>query len=156
MSIPKVSYRAWGNYDPDVASHEAAVAATPNGPGESLTVQSMADDADINILMKRYGITGHFPENPRVPVYGDFEGISDYQSALEAVKRADEMFMEYPAELRARFNNNPQAFLDFCGNPANIEDMRKLGLMKDVAPVVTAPVPPVAPAVVPAVTPSVK
>lgn len=119
-----MEFRSPFGYDTKAASDETAI-----GPGgDSLTVQSMSEDADLNVLMRRYGVTGKFPDNRRVPQFGDFSGISDYQSALNAVLDAQEKFMEYPAELRARFSNSPQSFLEFCENPNNLEEMRKLGL----------------------------
>lgn len=109
------------NYDVTEASDATAIA--PGGP--SLTVQSMTDDADLNVLMKRFGVTGQLPENPRLPSYGDFFHISDYRSALEAVHTSYSDFMEFPADVRAQFENNPQLFLDFVENPGNIEQVKK-------------------------------
>jgi hypothetical protein len=107
-----IFYRSPGNYDVTEASDEAGVATV----GESMTVQAMAEDADLNVLMRRFGITGKFPENVRVPSYGDFSHITDYRSAIDAVRAADVLFMEYPAEFRARFDNNPQILLEFAAN----------------------------------------
>lgn len=110
------------NYDLMAASDEAAIA--PGGP--SLTVQSMAADADINVIMDRFGITGKLPENPgRVPSYGDFTGITNFKDALDAVDSALQQFMLFPASIRAQFENSPQNFLDFAENPANIEQLKK-------------------------------
>lgn len=116
------------NYDLDQASNEAAIPAGMQG--DSLTVQSMTEDSDLNVLMKRYGITGKFPESPIVPSYGDFSEVTDFRSALEAVESGRSAFMQYPAEFRARFDNNPQLFLEFCSNEANRPHMEALGLLK--------------------------
>jgi phage internal scaffolding protein len=121
-----MTLRDAGNYDRKAESDRTAI--PPGGP--SLTVQSQSEDADINVLMKRFGVTGHFPENPRVPSYGDFSHITDFRSALLAIRAAEEAFAEYPADFRARFENNPQNFLMFCEDPANIDAMRQLGLLK--------------------------
>lgn len=98
--------------------------------GESMTVQAMAEDADLNVLMHRYGVTGKMPENPLVPVYGDYSGVRDYRTAWEACRKAEAAFMEFPAQVRARFDNDPQIFLDFCGNPANLPALREMGLAR--------------------------
>lgn len=95
---------------------------------ESLTVQSQKDDADINVLLKRFGITGVLPQNVRPPVYADFDAIIDYKSAMDAISAARDSFMAMPADVRDRFKNDPQEFVEFCSNPANLEEMRKLGL----------------------------
>lgn len=112
------------NYDLVQASTDTAV--HPGGP--SLTVQSQAEDADINVMMKRFGVTGQFPINPKTPLYGDFSDVTDFASALNAVQAAEHAFLEYPADFRARFENNPQLFLEFCENPANRDEIKKLGL----------------------------
>lgn len=105
---------------------------------ESLTVQADLEDADINTIVARFHITGGMPQNPRVPVADDFTDIFDFQTAMNAVALAEEMFMEYPAELRARFQNNPQLFAEFCLDENNLDEMVKLGLAKPK--VVDAPI----------------
>lgn len=122
MKIP--FFRSPYNYDRDEVS-KACVIVTDE---PSLTVQSQAEDADINVMMKRFGVTGRMPENVRIPTYGDFTGVGDYQTALAAVMLAEDSFMTMPAETRARFMNDPQRFLDFCADPANVQDMVKMGL----------------------------
>lgn len=114
------------NYDVKKASDEAATIPV----GESLTVQSQTEDTDINVLMMRQGITGVWPTNPRLPEYGDFTEVRDFRSALEAVRAGAEAFNAYPAHFRARFQNDPQLFLEFCQDPANIPEMKSLGMFK--------------------------
>jgi len=106
----------------------------PEHYGESMTIQAQAEDADINVLMRRYGITGKMPDNPRIPMYGDFLEVRDYRTALEAIRQADADFMEIPAEIRARFDNDPQRFLEFCSDEANRDELSKLGLLKPAPP----------------------
>lgn len=142
MAVNKVFYRNPHNYDLVEASNETALDQRGQ---ESLTVQDPDGETDINTIVSRFGLTGKFPENPRVPGYGDFTHITDYASALAAVNQAQEGFMEYPAELRARFENNPQLFLEFCSQEENREEMRKLGLLNQVE-VPTPPTPPEPPA----------
>lgn len=110
----------------DQAEISAAVSLRTNTVGDSMTVQSQAEDADINNIMRKYGLTGRLPENPRVPTYGDFEGITDYRSAIEAVRRADEAFMEIPAEKRALFDNDPQKLLEFASDARYTERLQEI------------------------------
>lgn len=124
-------FRGAYNYDLAAASAESAI----ESGGASLTVQSMAEDADINVIVKRFGLTGRLPEDPRVPTYGDFTGISSYRDALEVVMAADSAFMEFPADVRARFGNDPQLLMDFVGDDTNVDEARKLGLLKPTAEV---------------------
>ena len=74
--------------------------------------------------MKKYEKTGQLPpSNPRKPMYGDFTGVSDYQTALHSVKAAEGAFMALPADIRKKFENNPQKYIDFCSNPDNLEEI---------------------------------
>ncbi|QCQ85030.1 internal scaffolding protein [Blackfly microvirus SF02] len=96
--------------------------------GKSLTVQADADDADINTIVRRFGLTGVMPQGLVPPTYADFDEVFDFHSAQIAVARASEMFMAMPADIRNRFMNDPQVFLDYAENPANIDGLRELGL----------------------------
>lgn len=126
MKVP--FFRSPYNYDTAAASQEAAELVGDYGP--SLTVAEHAIDADINVIMKRFGVTGKMPENVRLPQYGDFTQVGDYRSALEAVRSAQEAFMEIPADIRARFDNDPQNLLTFAADPANVPKLVELGLGK--------------------------
>lgn len=125
-----VVYRRPNQYDVRAASDEAAI--PPGGHGESLTVQAHAEDADINVMMRRFGVTGRLPENVRVPQYADFSEVSDFRSALHSVMEAQDNFMQLDAAVRQRFSNDPQLFLDFCSDPANLPELRKMGLAKEI------------------------
>ena len=63
-----------------------------------------------------------------MPQYVDFEGVFDYQTAMNTIRAADENFMRLDAKVRARFNNSPQEFLEFFANPDNTEEAIRLGL----------------------------
>ena len=101
----------------------------------SLAQQSFKDDADINVLLERFKVTGMMPQGIVLPQYGDFTGVTDYQSAANALLRANDEFMKLPANLRARFENSPQKFLEFCSVKENLPELRKLGLAPAEAPV---------------------
>lgn len=94
----------------------------------SLTQQQFAEEADINTIVNRFLKTGVLPTPNTFPQYVDFEGIFDYQSAMNLVRAADESFMRMDAKVRARFNNSPQEFLDFFANPENTQEAIRLGL----------------------------
>lgn len=94
----------------------------------SLTVQSQAEEADINVIVRRFGVTGVLPEGVRAPVYQDFLHVFDFQSAMNAVRGAQESFDKMPADVRKRFANDTQQFVVFCSDPGNIDELRKLGL----------------------------
>lgn len=119
------------NYDLDLASDEATIPA--HLQGESLTIQSQSLDTDINEIMRRQGIGPQFPQNGRVPQYGDFTGISDFRSALEAVRNGFAAFAAYPPEFRSRFQNDPQLFLEWAESPSSHDELVKLGMRKALA-----------------------
>lgn len=120
-----VFVRSEYNYDRDKASDESGLRCEDL----SLTKQSFAEECDINTIVRRFGVTGELPSNVVMPTYQDFEGVFDFQTAMNAIVKANESFMLMPAEVRARFNNDPALFVDFCSNDDNIDEAVKLGLI---------------------------
>lgn len=119
------------NYDVDAVSRETGLlCADP-----TLAQQQFAEEANINTIVERFGLTGELPTNVRVPVSGDFTDITDYQTALNMVLDAEAAFMELPANVRARFENDPQKLQDFVEDASNLDEARRLGIA------VPAPVP---------------
>ena len=101
------------HFDPDFS---------PDGgitfPERSQTQQQFLQECDINYIVKQNQATGLISHvNPITPKWGDFGDSTDYQSALNYLKEANEAFMSYPADLRARFNNDPGQLLDFVTDP---------------------------------------
>lgn len=93
------------------------------------TQQEFAKDCDINEIVRRFGLTGQLPDQLRLPEYGDFAGVGDFATAMQAVRNAEEGFMELPAELRARFANDPQRLMEFLADAGNRDEAVKLGLV---------------------------
>lgn len=131
-------FRTGFNSDNDADSLATALSPT----GLSLTVQEQAEDADINTIVRRFGLTGQLPENVAIPRTGDFTTITDYHGAMNIVAAADSAFMEMPANVRARFDNDPGKFLDFCYDPKNRDEALSLGLLRDDLPPSPLNVPP--------------
>ena len=73
----------------------------------SRAVQSQKEEADINTIVRNFGLTGVLPVGVRVPQYGDFTGTGDYRDCVEAVRAAQESFDKLPATLRAELDNDP-------------------------------------------------
>lgn len=118
--------------------------------GPSITEKHQAEDQDIHTILKRFGVTGgpHLTLDPREPFYGDFSEAGDLQRQFERVTEAFEAFHELPAELRARFENDPVMLLEFMEDPANIAEGVQIGLYDESA-LRRAPTPeeaPIAPA----------
>lgn len=96
---------------------------------ESLAQQHFKEECDINEIARRFGLTGEMPQNVKVPVSGDFTGVVDFQTALNAVREAQDGFMSMPAEVRARFANDPQRLMEFLADDRNRDEAVKLGLV---------------------------
>lgn len=104
----------------------------------SLTQQQFAEDADINVMMTRFGVTGQMPSSLRMPTFGDFTGVGDYRAAMDMVVRAQNEFMTLPPDMRARFGNDPHQLISFLEDPNNAEEARKLGLLNPAPAVPSA------------------
>lgn len=110
-------------------------------PGDDFTVQSFKDDADINIMLERFGV-GAVVAMPRpIPEYGDFSDVGDYQDAMNRMVEAREAFDAVPARIRERFSNDPSRLLNFLHDESNRDEAVRLGLIPKPAP----PVGPVGP-----------
>jgi len=113
------------NYDTLAASNESGLRCED----ATRTQQHFKDETDINNILRQFNITGQLPTKAISPRYGDFTGIGDYHSALNQVIAAEGEFMTLPAQLRARFDNDPQELIEFLNNPENKDEAIKLGLV---------------------------
>lgn len=109
----------------------------------SMTRQSEAEGADINVIMKRYEKTGLLPQVTQEALFLDVSEMPDYRTALGLVAEVDRVFRELPAEKRALFRNDTAEFMDFASDPANRGRMVELGLLPapEVPPVVAEAAP---------------
>ena len=138
-----ILWRTGYNYDRDAASDESGVDCSKD---KGMTQQSFAEEVDINTIVKRFGITGEMPLQYDTPKYGDFEGVFDFQSAMNAVRDAAERFMELPASVRAKFQNDPQQLVEFVADEKNREEAIRIGLIDAKTPVASLAAPVAAPA----------
>lgn len=106
--------------------------------GHSLTSQAMTDEVDINKIMARIQKGQVVMASDGQPFYGDVSEYGGLQEAIMKVQEADDLFMQYPAELREKFDNDPINFVAFLENPDNYDEALKMGLVNP-KPVVDAP-----------------
>lgn len=93
----------------------------------------MQKECDVNEIMRKFQVTGTIEHvNKHGAEYGFAEAI-EYQEAIELTRRADEMFAELPSSVRKKFDNKPEAFLDFVQKEENLEEMEGMGLLTDEA-----------------------
>lgn len=131
------------NYDMNAASDESGLKCED----PTRTQQNFKDDADINVIVERFGLTGQLPENVNIPLTGDYvDTVNDYQSAMNIAIKAQEEFMKLPAKIRARFHNDPQELMTFVEDKANLEEARALGILKPAPTPAPTPAPEAPPA----------
>lgn len=109
---------------------------SPSG-GVSLTDPQFVDECDVNKILKRFGATGELPRVSRSVVSGDFSDVGDFQSCLERINRAKDEFLSLPSDIRARFGNDPEAYVGFVLDPTNQDECIRLGLREKASVIET-------------------
>lgn len=127
--------RAYGDYDAVEASNSSGLGSFD----PSQTVQSEKEDADLNVLIERFGVGELVASNVPMPSLSDYSEVLDFSSAMQAIVKGRESFAAMPAKVRARFLNDPQLFLEFCENADNRAEAIALGLVEKKAEPVKAP-----------------
>lgn len=127
--MKNVKLYAENNYDTDELSYMTGYSSDK----KSKTQQNQKDEADINNIIKKFGLTGQIPNDIRIPQYGDFTGITDYQSAMNAVIMAKYTFNRLPIEIKKRFGGDPEEFVNFVTDPKNEKECQDMGLIRKVA-----------------------
>jgi len=103
----------------------------------TIVQQQFIDEVDINTIVRRFGLTREMPSGVEGGVYGDFTGISDYESALAAVERAQEGFMTLDPEVREKFANDPGQYLAHVAGMSDEElEVASGRKQPEVAPVI--------------------
>lgn len=136
---------AWDRFD---TTREASGIDFKNSP--SMTLQEHTEDADINVIMQRFGIKDGsvLPYWPAANgIYGDLtEFPQDPTEIANIMRDAQLRFAMLPATIRQRYPT-PEALFDFLSDPDNEPEARKYGLLEEKAPEPPKPeiVPPKAP-----------
>lgn len=93
-------------------------------------IQSEAKDCDLNLIVKSNN-TAYFERfQARVASgqYLDLANLPDYVESQNIMVRAQEAFMDLPADIRKEFGNDPAAFLDFIDR-GDRSEFERLGLV---------------------------
>lgn len=125
--VTPIFVRAAYNYDTKVASDACVVECTKD---EDMAQQSHQEECDINTIVARFGLTGEIPVNYRPPLMEDFEEVFDFQAAMNAVRKAEEQFMQLPWNVRRRFNDDPARLIAFLDDPVNRKEAIELGILE--------------------------
>jgi phage internal scaffolding protein len=125
MKTPATFLRTQYNYDHDAASNASGLVCEEPTRAQ----QHHKDECDINIILERFGKTGQVPVNAISGTYGDFSGVHDYHTAMNALIAAESEFAALPAQIRNKFANDPSNLVQFLDDPQNRAEAEKLGLV---------------------------
>lgn len=132
--MPKTGQIQWRTAnDGDAENEKHGLAAALRCEDPSLTVQSFTEDADINVLAKRFGIT----DIPLTTIGDDLIDTTqfpDLREILEARRAAANGFAALPIKIRKRFRNSPEELWNFLQDPENADEAVRLGLLKKLTP----------------------
>lgn len=132
-----VQLRTPYNYDRD----DASIATALYCEDETLTQQQYKEEADINVMLERFGVTGVISQNIRQPIQADFVEAMTYHEAQNAMRQADEAFMELPSKIRERFKNDAGLFHDYFADEKNRAEAEEMGLVNPRPKPVDPPAP---------------
>lgn len=120
--------RIVGEYDSDALSNETALFCDD----ETLTHQEFKEECDINTIIDRFGIGENPIEAQKWVTNVDISDAPDnYMDVMNQLNAARDQFMSLPAKVRSTFDNDPSRFVDFVSDPANIDEMVRLGLASE-------------------------
>lgn len=124
-------WRQLGLFDPDEASLESATVNLE----PSMTQQHLGPETDINMIARRYQLTGEMPVRRELGEYGEFDEDMDFQTLLHQVKAGEAAFAAVPSSIRSKFGNDPGVFLEWIHDDANYDEAATMGLVpkRDVA-----------------------
>lgn len=89
--------------------------------------QHFRDQSDINFIVDYWTRTGNFNSvNPSPARYVDCTVVQDYQNALDTLCKADEILESMTPQQRAKFHNDPVAFIEYFSDPSKIDELKVL------------------------------
>lgn len=105
-------------------------------PDVGRTRSEFKKSCDINHILARLKKTGLAPFLSG-GFYDDVSNRLDFRESLDFVNRVCDDFAVLPADIRSRFDNDPEKFLAFYDDDQNLDELVKLGLK--AAPLVQKP-----------------
>nr|UXQ88049.1 MAG: internal scaffolding protein [Microvirus sp.] len=98
------------------------------GP-ETKTKQSMADECNVNLIVRKHGMAA-LDETWKntIQTFGTQHSL-EYKASLDLVRSADALFEQLPSKVRNKFGGDPQEFLAFMEDEANMDEAAELGLL---------------------------
>lgn len=96
----------------------------------SLARESEKDATDVNKIMERYKKTGIIPMSGQEMFFADVSSVASYQEIMDRVAAGNQAFERLPAEVRARYQNDPAVFLDALQDKAARAQLELEGLIE--------------------------
>lgn len=94
--------------------------------GDGRTKKSFAEECDVNVIVARHKVTGYLPSGRNPGAFMDCTALPvDFHEAMNKVVEANRAFERVSSDVRARFGNDPRAFVAFCTDPDNIDQLRE-------------------------------
>lgn len=113
-------------FSPRLSAEERGAIAF-EGPGR--TKQSLAQETDINAIIRRHAKTGVVTHlNRAAPRYGDFSAAASLHEALNLVFEAEEEFMSLPSSVRKACEHSPVRLLELLATEEGTELLVEAGL----------------------------
>lgn len=114
------------NHNTELASDASGTAC----PEIGLTNQSEANEADVNVIVKRVMAGGQPPLIDVPPRFLDVPDL-DYQKAMDAINEGRLAFERLPQEAQDAYDGSPAVFLahvEHCLAKGDLDPLRELGL----------------------------
>lgn len=113
---------------------------------KTLTEQNHKERVQIQNILHRFTKTGMLTHvNSLQGTYEDFPTALDFQTMQNIIANAKSMFESIPAQIRAKFKNDPAVFLEAVHDPSMRENLLEMGFSEDHLPPAEGPGPEAAP-----------
>lgn len=119
---PKI--RTFGSFNPAEVSRETHIENDGKNPAQ----QHFKDECDINTIASRF-LAGQIELQPVDPSFVDYSDVPDFQTMLNKLRQGEAAFAALPADIRGRFDHDPGQFMDFVHDPANVDELVKMGIL---------------------------
>lgn len=118
----------------------------------SIVDESKRDDADLNVLVRRW-MKGQAMPQFAPAQFGDVSEAVSFQDVQERLLKVEQAFYSLPADVREHFANSAVKFADAMVDPARTAELVEIGVLAPPPGEPSVVVAPAAPAVVPPVVP---
>ncbi|WNK15003.1 MAG: internal scaffolding protein [Microvirus sp.] len=98
---------------------------------DTLTQQQFTAECDVNNIVRSNMFQ---PADPSQLRFADVSEVLSYHDSFIVVQKAQQSFATLSAEVRARFNNDTSAYVEFLADPSNANEAIQLGLMPTPQP----------------------